>query len=355
MVKAVEQNNRRFSAAVVRGDARAMASAYADDAELLPPNAEALRGRDDIERFWRGGIEMGIRSVELETLELRQADGFAFEVGRYTLRIEQDGGEPVTDVGKYVIVHRRGPDGTWRRAVEMFNWSAPCPGEREFGGRARTTTQASTAEQIDAAVEIEVSRARIVEAADEARRRLELDLHDGAQERLVLAALTLRRAQARARGTPAEAFVAEALEQLQDGLAKLSELARGLHPAVLSDHGLAVALEGLVARSPVPVDMRVTPERVAPAAEAAIYFAVAEALTNVAKHARATRAKVSAATDDGFLTLEVRDDGVGAADPDGHGLRGIADRVDALGGLFRIDSSAGDGTVLTARLPLSTR
>jgi ketosteroid isomerase-like protein len=199
MLKAVGETNRRFSAAVARGDARAMASAYADGAELLPPNAEALRGRDDIERFWRGGIEMGIRSVELETLELRQADGFAFEVGRYTLRIEQDGGEPVTDVGKYVIVHRRGPDGTWRRAVEMFNWSAPCPGEREFGGRAQAS-MASTADQIDAAVEIEVSRARIVEAADEARRRLELDLHDGAQERLVLAALTLRRAQARARG-----------------------------------------------------------------------------------------------------------------------------------------------------------
>jgi signal transduction histidine kinase len=161
--------------------------------------------------------------------------------------------------------------------------------------------------------EIHASRARIVAAADEARRRLERDLHDGAQQRLVLAAVTLKEAQARARGTPAEPLVAEASELLQQGLTELRDLARGIHPTALSERGLAAALEELAATSPVPVDVRVLEGRVAPAAEAAIYFTVAEALTNVAKHAHATLARVQVDVQGGTLTAQVADDGVGGA------------------------------------------
>ena len=161
--------------------------------------------------------------------------------------------------------------------------------------------------------EIEASRARIVAAADDARRRLERDLHDGAQQRFVLAALMLERAAARATGTPAGPLVDEALAQVRQGLAELRELARGIHPAVLSERGLAPALAGLVARAPLPVELRVSPERAAPIVEAAIYFTVAEALTNITKHAHATRASVTVDATDGALVAEIVDDGVGGA------------------------------------------
>jgi signal transduction histidine kinase len=195
---------------------------------------------------------------------------------------------------------------------------------------------------------------RLVEAADEARRQLERDLHDGAQQRLVLASLTLRRAAAEARGTPAEPLVAEALDQLQQGLAELRDLARGIHPAVLSEHGLAPALQSLAARAPLPVELRVTDQRVPHVIEAAVYFTVAEALTNVAKHASATSAAVEVEIRDGSLVVVVVDDGVGGARVTGSsGLRGLADRLDALGGAFAVASPSGRGTIVRARIPLT--
>jgi ketosteroid isomerase-like protein len=123
--EAVAQSNRRFADAAARGDARTMASAYTNDADLLPPNAEALRGQVAIERFWRGGIEMGIRGLELETLQLEPADGLAYEIGRYTLCFQKEHGVPVTDEATYVVIHRRQPDGSWQKAVEIFNWTSP--------------------------------------------------------------------------------------------------------------------------------------------------------------------------------------------------------------------------------------
>jgi uncharacterized protein (TIGR02246 family) len=121
----VAQSNRRFADAAAQGDARAMASVYTDDADFLPPNAERLKGRAAIERFWQGGIEMGIRGVEHETLRLEQADGLAYEIGRYTLSFEPEGDAPVTDLARYVLVHSRQPDGSWLRAVEIFNRTSP--------------------------------------------------------------------------------------------------------------------------------------------------------------------------------------------------------------------------------------
>jgi signal transduction histidine kinase len=194
---------------------------------------------------------------------------------------------------------------------------------------------------------------RIIEAADEARRRLERDLHDGAQQRLVLVSLILRRAQMLARGTVVEPLLTEAHEELKRGLADLRDLARGLHPVALGEHGLAAALEGLVARSPLPITLQVTRQRVAPAAEAAIYFTVAEALTNVVKHARATLASVDVDVHDATLVAEIADNGVGGASPaSGSGLRGLADRLGALSGSLTVDSPRAGGTIIRARVPL---
>jgi signal transduction histidine kinase len=199
---------------------------------------------------------------------------------------------------------------------------------------------------------VEASGARIVAAADEARRRLERDLHDGAQQRFVIAALMLERAAVRATGTPAAPLVAEALDQVRQGLAELRELAHGIHPAVLSERGLAAALDGLVARSPLPVELRVSPERAAATVEAAIYFTVAEALTNIAKHAHATRASVTVDSSDGALFAEIVDDGVGGARPAaGSGLRGLADRLEAVGGTLSVESPPGGGTRVRAHAP----
>jgi signal transduction histidine kinase len=217
----------------------------------------------------------------------------------------------------------------------------------------RSTTPAMAASTDPGRGEIEASRARLLAAADEARRRLERDLHDGAQQRFVLATVWLKRAAARARGTAAEPLVDEAFQQLQQGLAELRDLAHGIHPAVLSERGLAAALTGLASRSPLPVELRVTTERATPTVEAAIYFTVAEALTNVGKHAQATHASVTIDIADSTITAEIADDGVGGASTTaGSGLRGLADRIDAVGGTLSIDSPRGGPTTIHAEAPL---
>jgi signal transduction histidine kinase len=188
----------------------------------------------------------------------------------------------------------------------------------------------------------------------EARRRLELDLHEGAQERLVLAALTLRRAAAGARGTAAARLVEEAREQLHEGLAELRDLGRRIHPYVLSQYGLATALEGLAARSPLPIELRVTRERLQPEVEAAIYVTVAEALANVVKHAAATRATVRVSRAGEAVVAEIVDDGGGGAAPtEGSGLRALADGLEAISGRLELDSPPGAGTTLTGEIPIS--
>ena len=204
--------------------------------------------------------------------------------------------------------------------------------------------------------ELRASRTRIIEVTLAERRRLERDLHDGAQQRLVSVALGLRLVQDRLRDDPGA--VRELLEaadgELEAALAELRELARGIHPAVLSDRGLDAALEALASRAPLPVDLdaRVR-ERLPEPVELAAYFVIAEALTNVAKYANASRATVRAVRHDGRLLVEVSDDGVGGADPSsGSGLRGLADRVAALDGTLELRSTGGRGTVLRADIPL---
>jgi signal transduction histidine kinase len=203
--------------------------------------------------------------------------------------------------------------------------------------------------------ELRASRARIVRAADEERRRLERDLHDGAQQRLVSLALNLRLASSKLDDDPAAAkdLLEETTAELGEATTELRELARGLHPAVLSDRGLRPALEALAGRAPVPVELSEPPaERLPPAVESASYFVVAEALTNVARYAEATHAEVSVTRADGQVEVEVSDDGVGGADPAaGSGLRGLADRVAALDGRLEVISPEGEGTVVRAVIP----
>jgi signal transduction histidine kinase len=199
------------------------------------------------------------------------------------------------------------------------------------------------------------SRARLLTAGDEARRRVVRDLHDGAQQRLVHAIVTLKLAQRAARDDDAEveSLVGEALEQAEQGNRELRELAHGILPPALTRGGLRAGVDAFVARLDLPVQVDAPAERLPAELEASAYFIVAEGLTNVIKHSRATRAEVKASLGDGLLRVEVRDDGIGAADPSGHGLVGMADRVSALGGRLSVQSSAGAGTVVTATLPLS--
>jgi PAS domain S-box-containing protein len=205
--------------------------------------------------------------------------------------------------------------------------------------------------------ELRASRSRIVEAADDARMRLERNLHDGAQQRLVSLSLALRLAQARVREDPdgAEQLLAGAGDELQHALAELRELARGIHPAVLTDRGLPAALEALAARAPVPVQLSADlDDRLPGPVEAAAYYVVAEALTNVAKYAEASSVEVRAQRQNGRVVVEVADDGVGGADPVlGSGLRGLADRVEALEGELEVTSAVGAGTTVRAVIPLS--
>jgi signal transduction histidine kinase len=204
--------------------------------------------------------------------------------------------------------------------------------------------------------ELRASRARIVEAGTHERRRLERNLHDGAQQRLVALSLTLRLAQSKLRKDPeaADELLTGAHDELTLALAELRELARGIHPAILSDRGLEAALEALAGRATIPVELEQVPAEPLPEPiEAAAYFVIAEALTNVVKYAHANQATVSVSRVNGRAVVEVTDDGIGGADPGrGSGLRGLADRVSALDGSMELDSPAGAGTRLRAEIPV---
>jgi signal transduction histidine kinase len=231
-------------------------------------------------------------------------------------------------------------------------------GPGEIGVLERSfNTMAGSLEQ--SREELAASRARIVAAGDQARRRIERDLHDGTQQRLVSLVLDLRAAEAAVPSDEPE--LRGQLARIADGLAgaleELRELSRGIHPAILSEGGLGPALKALARRSAVPVELEVDvqgrlPERV----EVAAYYVVSEALANAAKHAHASVAEVEAQARDGLLHLSVRDDGVGGATPGGgSGLVGLADRVEALGGTIRVHSPAGQGTRLQIDLPIRDR
>jgi signal transduction histidine kinase len=229
----------------------------------------------------------------------------------------------------------------------------PAGSERRLMDFAELVAQALA--NADAYRKLATSRARIVEAADIERRRLERNLHDGAQQRLVSLAIQLRILRTTLRKDPAsaESLLTAADAELGRAIDELRELARGIHPAVLTNRGLAAALYSLAERAPVPVEFTRIPDgRLPDPVEAAIYYLVAEAITNVAKYAQATRASVAVERSNGIATVVVSDDGVGGAEPvHGSGLVGLSDRVEALGGRLHVESPPGRGTCLTAEIP----
>jgi PAS domain S-box-containing protein len=252
-------------------------------------------------------------------------------------------------VGSPIIV-----EGDLWGLVAAASTEGPLPPDTDARLASFTELVATAIANAQSSAELISSRARLLTAGDEARRRVVRDLHDGAQQRLVLAIVTLKLAQRAARDNDGEveSLLSEALEQAEQGNRELRELAHGILPAVLTRGGLRAGVDAFVARLDLPVAIDVPAERLPAELEASAYFIVAEGLTNVMKHAQATRAEVKASVDDGLLQVEVRDDGIGGADPSGHGLVGMADRVSALGGKLSLQSPARGGTVVTATLPL---
>jgi signal transduction histidine kinase len=231
----------------------------------------------------------------------------------------------------------------------------PLPPDTDVRLEKFTELVATAIANADSKSELAASRRRIVEASDEARRRIERDLHDGTQQRLV--ALMFKLAAIRNAAPTGEVLIAElsgAESELASAVDELREMSRGIHPSILYEGGLGPALRALARRSTIPVTLDVTTERrLAEPIEAAAYFVASEALANATKHAQATRIDLSLAPRDGGLLLSIRDDGVGGADSGrGSGLVGLHDRVEALGGTIRIESPPGAGTLLVAALPL---
>jgi PAS domain S-box-containing protein len=294
----------------------------------------------------------------------------AAEVGRLLaadctamLRYEEDGTETI-------VAHwgQGSPDATqgptiacpvvvggrpWGRVVASRSGDDPPP-EAEARIGKFTELVATAISNVQARSDLAASRARIVAAADDERRRVVRDLHDGAQQRLVHTLVTLRLADEALRAESEELpeLLGEALDHAQQGIIELRELSHGILPTVLTRGGLRAAIGALASRTPVLVDLDVCVDRLPAAVEATAYFVVAETLTNVAKHAHATRTTVRARLRDGELQLEVRDDGIGGARPDGSGLLGLADRVAALDGRLRVESPDVGGTIVAAHIPL---
>jgi PAS domain S-box-containing protein len=283
------------------------------------------------------------RDAVMRGVEQASARGEAFEFEYRIVRADGevrwvlDRGQPVPGPGGRLWMDGAIVDITERRAAE----------------------EALRVKEIDAArtEELRASRVRIVQAADAARRKIERDLHDGAQQRLVSLALEVRLARSQVEKDPTKAapFLERFGDELMEASAELRELARGIHPAVLTERGLAPAIASLAARAPVPVEVLDVPgDRLPSAVETTAYFTVAEALTNVAKYAEANEATVRVACEDSDLVVEVRDDGIGGADPGGgSGLSGLADRVEAVDGSLSVESPPGAGTLVRAVLPLA--
>jgi signal transduction histidine kinase len=255
-------------------------------------------------------------------------------------------------VGAPIIVDER----VWGVALVGSPLLGPLPADTEqriaeFADLVATAIAASTTW-----AELVASRARIVAAADDARRRIERDLHDGAQQRLVSLGLRLRTVEQSvpAELTNAKTELSDAVSGLNDVCTELQELSRGIHPSILVQGGLRPALRNLARRSAVPVTLDVVIDRRLPqSAEVAAYYVVAEALTNADKHARASEVNVAAYLNDAILHMSIRDDGTGGADTaQGSGLIGLKDRVEALSGHFKVESRPGNGTSLYVTIPV---
>jgi PAS domain S-box-containing protein len=317
---------------------------------LWNPAAERIFGWTGEEILGRGGLPMAPahKRDEAEDLWTRVIGGESVN-DLETVRQCKDGTLVAVSIAAAPV-----RDGSGRVVGNMVAYTDITERKRQEAEVHRLN-----AELRDRLEDLAASRARIVTAGDVERRRLERNLHDGAQQRLVTLALSLRLAQAKLESDPpaARSLMTSAGEELTFALRELRELARGLHPAVLSDHGLSAAVEMLASRAPLPVRIAAMPgERLPQPVEAAAYYLIAEALTNVAKYAQASVARVRVDASPSCVVVEVADDGIGGADPaTGSGLRGLADRVESLGGSLEVASPGGAGTSLRAEIPLTGR
>jgi signal transduction histidine kinase len=255
-----------------------------------------------------------------------------------------------SSVGAPIVVDQR----LWGVMIVSSKGERPLPVDTESRIAAFTELVATAISNTEAREDLAASRARIVAATDDERRRVVRDLHDGAQQRLVHTIITLKLARRAFQNEKpdAPALLTEALGHAEHATAELRELSHGILPGVLTRGGLRAGTDALASRTPLPVDVSVSVDRLPAVVEATAYFVVAEALTNVAKHARAGRAVVTARVENGTLRVEVRDDGVGGTRPDGSGLLGLADRLAALDGQLRVETPTGGGTLVVADIPL---
>jgi signal transduction histidine kinase len=255
-----------------------------------------------------------------------------------------------SSVGCPIVVEGR----LWGVIAASSKSATPFAADTESQIAEFTELVATAIANAEAKTEVAASRARIVAATDAERRRVVRDLHDGAQQRLVHTVITLKLAHRALQNAEnaLPALLTDALDHAQRATDELRELAHGILPEVLTRGGLRASVDALASRMPVPVENAVSVGRLPVAVEATAYFIVAEALTNVAKHARAGRAEVMARIEDGTLAVHVRDDGVGGARPDGSGLLGLADRLAALDGNLTVYSPADSGTLVVAAIPL---
>lgn len=323
---------------------------------------------------WHAGHTLELISDEIERISGYPPANFVASTKRTIVSIvHPDDRERVaqavadaTDSGRPFVLEYRivRADGGVRWVLDRGQL-VPGPGGRLWMDGAlfditerRAAEEALRRQQIEQArtEELRASRVRIVQAADAARRRIERDLHDGAQQRLVALAVDIRLARSRVEAEPQAAgpLLERLGDELSEASAELRELARGIHPAVLTERGLGPAITALADRAPVPVEIVEVPtDRLPVAAETTAYFTVSEALTNVAKYAKATQASVRVSNEDDALVVEIRDDGVGGARAStGSGLSGLADRVGACDGSLSVTSPPGEGTLVRAVLPL---
>jgi signal transduction histidine kinase len=307
-------------------------------AHPLVPGPWPLEGGDLASTIWRTG-----RPVRI--------DDYRGVPGRIAAFVRDELGI-VSSVASPIVVEGR----LWGTLFIHSKQTQPLPLDTEARLTGFTELVATAIANAESRGQLMASRARIVAAADETRRRIERDLHDGIQQRLVSLGLELRAAQATvpAQLDELEGALSRAAEGLTSVLGELREISHGLHPAILSEGGLEPALRALRRRSAIPVELDLHPKRRLPGrVEVAAYYVVSEALTNAAKHARASVVNVELDTHDAILQLAIRDDGIGGADPDqGSGLVGLSDRIEALGGTLQVTSPAGNGTTLLIEVPL---
>jgi signal transduction histidine kinase len=305
----------------------------------LVPGPWPLEGGDLASTIWRTG-----RPVRID--DYRGVPGRIAAFVREELGISSSVGSPIVVGGRLwgaLFVHSKQTD-------------QPLPRDTESRLTGFTELVATAIANAESHVELMASRTRIVTAADETRRRIERDLHDGTQQRLVSLGLELRAAQPAVppQFDDLERELSRVAEELASVFDELREISHGIHPAILSEGGLQPALEALCRRSPVSVELDLRAERrLPPPVEVAAYYVVSEALTNATKHAHASIVHVGIDTRDEILRLAIRDDGIGGADPgQGSGLLGLSDRIEALGGTLEVTSPAGKGTTLLIEIPL---